>query len=337
MTLRLVPHAEEWREAVRALNERVAPKGGAGFFEGPVPSWLPPAPGRSMFRQYFVAVDDAGEAHGGYVLKREPALVAGRPRTVASVQGPYSEGAVDPRYAGAVFAMVRDMLEREPLLYGWGLERRADTVLRLFHKLGWRSHATPLLLLHAGSVAGPPAPECEEVAAFGDWADELWDRCAERYAFAVIRDRRTLNDLYPAANGRFRRLVVRRKGRVVGWALAGVRSFENHPRFGTSRAGVLWDFFAGPEDAAPLVAAARDHLLRLGAKVVLASASHAGWIEALQSAGFELRPERRHFLVSRPLAAALGPFEGRAAECFLTFGDGESYLGPLGEAMFGGA
>ena len=333
MTLRLVPHAEEWRGAVRSLNERVATKGGVGFFESPVPSWLPPAPGRAMFRQYFVAVDDAGEAHGGYVLKREPALVAGRPQTVASVQGPYSEGAVDPRYAGAVFAMVRDMLEREPLLYGWGLERRADTVLRLFHTLGWRSHATPLLL-HSGSGAEPG--DCEEVDAFGDWADELWSRCAERYAFAVSRDRRTLNDLYPTSNERFRRLVVRRQGQVVGWALVGVRSFEKHPRFGTSRAGVLWDFFAAPEDAAPLILAAHRHLAGLGASVVLASASHAGWIEALQAAGFEIRPERRHFLVSRPLASALGPFERRAAECFLTFGDGESYLGPLGEAMFGG-
>jgi hypothetical protein len=343
MTLRFVPHAERWREAVRALNARMARGGGPGFFVDPVPAWLPPAPGRTMYREYVLAVDGT-QARGGYVLKHEPALLGGRPETVASVQGPYSEGAVDPRHAGVVFAMVRDMLERRPLLYGWGLERREDSVLPLFRALGWRSHATPVLAWAPGRArrTGPGPAAAERVTAepatadaLGRVADELWERCAYRYAFAVRRDGHTLADLYPAANPRFRRLVVRGPaGRPAGWAVVGVRTLRGDPRVGTARVGVLWDFFGAPEDSSLVLAAARDHLASLGAELVVASAAHDAWIAALRGCGFTDRPERRHLLVSRPLAAAVG-FDRRAGACFLTFGDGENHLGRLGTAVFG--
>jgi hypothetical protein len=339
MTIALVPHAEEWREPVRALNERMRAKGGFGFFEDPVPAWLPAAPGRETYRELFVATDGR-EARGGYVLKHEPSTIAGRMGSVASVQGPYSEGAVDPRHARVVFAMVRDMTARQPLLYGWGLERRRDTVLRLFGALGWRSHATPLLLwLGAPPLAGRwkrGGARAEVVDAFGAWADEVWERAAPAYAFAVRRDRRTLDDLYPASNPRFVRLAVRRGGDVIGWALVGARKFHGHPRFRSARVGVLWDFLAAPEDAPAVIGAAHRHLGKLGACAVLGSACHADWIAAFRAHGFrERRRERRHFLVSKEFAAALAPFDQRAAACHLTFGDGESYTGTLGRTMFG--
>jgi hypothetical protein len=342
MSVRLVPHEERWRGAVRDLNVRAAARGGWGFFEDPVPRWLPPAPEREIFREYFVAIEDGDAARGGYVLKREPARVDGGDALVASVQGPYSEGAVDPQHAKVTFALARDISERSAFAYGWGLEGREDSVLRLFHALGWRSRATQLLLW-----LGPPALSSTrrsskwrdlyaEVPAFGAWADTLWEANADRYAFAVRRTKKVLCDLYPAERPEFRRLQVHRRGEVVGWALVGSRKFNGHPRFGSAHTGVIWDFFAAPEDAHLVVSAALHALQRSGACAVLASTLHDAWINGFRSNGFRLRRERRHWLVSNALASRLQPFEQRAADCLLTFGDGESYFAStLGQAIFG--
>ncbi len=86
MKIRVMPHAERWRPAVEALNTRMQAGGGPTLFVDPVPQWLPAAPGRAMYREYFVAVDELDEVRGGYVLKYEPTIIAGRPVTVASVQ-----------------------------------------------------------------------------------------------------------------------------------------------------------------------------------------------------------------------------------------------------------
>lgn len=338
MSIRLVPHGEQWRAGVRALNERMAMANKFGFFESPVPGWLPPGPGAPTHREYIVAVDDTdGHVCGGYVLRHEPALVAGAQRLVASVQGPYSEGAVDPSRARVVFDMVRDMLHRQPLLYGWGLESRPD-VLRLFQTIGWRSHATPVLawwgLPGLGGGRSEPGVVCREEPSFGAWADEVWRRCGHRYAFVVARERRLLDLLYPPASRRFRRLVVRSGDAVLGWAVVGIRTFRRHPRLRSVRLGVLWDFFAAPESAGPVIAEAHRFLRRAGAWAALASTSHPAWIAALRRQGFRVRPERRHLLVSKPLAVALTPFDERVGEVFLTFGDAESHRGWLGQAMF---
>jgi len=120
MTLTFAPHSEHWRDAVIDLNERMKPKGGWGFFVDPTPTWLPRTANCNSFREYVLAIENDATVRGGYVLKHESALIAGQQRTLACVQGPYSEGATDSRHAKHVFAMVRDMLQREPLLYGWG-------------------------------------------------------------------------------------------------------------------------------------------------------------------------------------------------------------------------
>ena len=69
---------------------------------------------------------------------------------------------------------------------------------------------------------------------------------------------------------------------------------------------------------------------------MLACTLHGAWINGFRSNGFRLRRKRRHWLVSKALASRLQPFEQRAADCLLTFGDGESYHGStLGQAIFG--
>lgn len=332
------PHAEHFRAPVAALNERMRPGGRWGFFEEASPAWLPYAPGATPHREYLVAHEDGVHVRGGYVLKHEQAFVAGSMRAVASVQGPYTEGAADPRYAPVVFEMIKDMLARQPLLYEWGLEASKNPILTLFRAVGWINHGSPLLFWRPERPRSAAAAcEAERVASFGSWADEVWRRAAAAYDFAALRDSAALGRLYPPANERFHRLMIRDGDRVLGWAVAGANRFEDHPALGSGLIGALWDCFAHPSDAGAVIECVQRHLASLGVDAVLASLNHSAWIAAGERCGFLAVPNQRNFLVSRPLAAALAPFRERAPNCFLTFGDGESYATSprFGQALFG--
>jgi len=340
--LTVVRHADRWRPAVRALNQRVKLKEGFGFFEDPTPAWLPPREGAAVFQEYFVAVESDGTARGGYVLKHERVLLRGTPESAACVRGPYSEGAVDGRQGHVVFAMIRDMVARQPHLYGWGLERRAATIVKLFRSFGWKSHATPFFiwvgLPFAGRAPSSGVGEferCDNLAGFLAAADTVWERDAARYAFVSCRDGKTLADSFQSNPSVGSRLIMRNHGRVLGWASVAVGRVRQHRVLRSVPVGVIWDYFGAPEHAMAIVTAAHRYLIRAGAGVVLASACHADWIDAFRQRRFRTMSRSRHFLVSPALAAQLAPFERQASACFLTFADGEGEHGTLGRAMFG--
>jgi hypothetical protein len=145
MRIEVVPHRERWVEAVRAFNRRVASQGW-GLDPSPVPRWLPPAPGRKVFREAFVAVEGGREVRGGYILKHQEFSFGGRILPAAAAQGPVSEGIADKRYAGVGLLLLRDMVARQPLIFGWGMGGRERPLPRLLRGLHWRMHESPLCL-----------------------------------------------------------------------------------------------------------------------------------------------------------------------------------------------
>lgn len=321
---------------VRAFNARMATAGKNGFLENPVPDWLPPVADSPTHRELFVALGEDDQAHGGYVLRWERALVGGAERDIASVQGPYSEGAADPRHARTSFALIKDMMRRNPRLYGWGMESRPE-MLDLFGMFRWRSVSSPTLawwglpLLSPGRRA-PAGARTTEEPDFGDWADALWHRWAREYSFVAARDTATMRAVYPPGDSAYHRLVVRRDGEVIGWAVTGIRRFRGHPKFRSLCVGAVWDAFAAPADAGDVLAAAQSWLARAGAVVIVASFSDLRWSAALRRRGFRPRGRNRHFLMSPTLADEVekaGP-----EQVFLTFGDAEGPSGVLGQELF---
>lgn len=58
--------------ALVAFNQRLEPaRTTAPFPVDPMQMELPKLPGRPVFREYYVAVDDEGAVRGAYILKRE--------------------------------------------------------------------------------------------------------------------------------------------------------------------------------------------------------------------------------------------------------------------------
>lgn len=238
MAIRIVEHALEYQERVQAFNRRMKQKGSDwAFYVHPVPKWLPKKGEQSVWRQYYLALDDQGEVRGGYCLKRQAFWFDGRAQQIASFQGPISEGAVDPKYGLVAPLMMRNMLAREPALFAFGSNENVTRLLRA--SKWWLSHTSLCLrvvkpyrflrlnrllrrstarkcMLDGLALSGlgwiglkgmvamrkivhrcPVDADYEVVQTFGDWTDELWRRSRESYDILAVRNQEALNLLMP--------------------------------------------------------------------------------------------------------------------------------------------
>lgn len=147
MAIRIVPHSEEFRAAAEAFNLRMRAAGSPwGVYPDPECDWLPKRPGRNVWREHHLVVDDEGAVHGGYTLKPQPWHVRGATHVVTDWQGPISEGSVDQKFALLAVRLMRDMVSKRPALYSWGHGGGDQPVVQMLRKMGWLMHETPLCL-----------------------------------------------------------------------------------------------------------------------------------------------------------------------------------------------
>ena len=148
MSIEIVPHAAAHTGAVAAFNQRLAAGGSPwSFYTDPLPDWIAPRPGQAVWREYHLAVDEAGEVRGAYALKPQTWFVRGESHTVTDWQGPFSEGSVNAKFNTLGLRMLRDMLKKHPLLYSWGHGGNEQPMVLMLQKMGWAMHHTPFCLL----------------------------------------------------------------------------------------------------------------------------------------------------------------------------------------------
>jgi hypothetical protein len=147
MAIQIVPHSAERRSAVLGFNERMREGGSPwSFYADPDPDWIPKRPGQSVWREYYLAVEDDREVRGAYALKPQHWLVNGEQHVVTDWQGPFSEGAVDPKHSTLGLRLIRDMLKKRPFLYSWGHGGDDQPVVQMLRKMNWLLHGTPFCL-----------------------------------------------------------------------------------------------------------------------------------------------------------------------------------------------
>ena len=168
----------------------------------------------------------------------------------------------------------------------------------------------------------------ETVDAFSTWADDVWNASKSCYALISMRDRNTLDILYPATDMRFVRLKVLRDRKVIGWAVMLNTQMSGHKQFGDMRVGTLIDCLAKPDDARDVVACARDFLEANGADLIVSNQASQAWCRGLKECGFLPGPSNFPFLASPKLAAHLQPFSEQAKTFHLNRagGDGPIHL-----------
>ena len=363
MPIRIRPYEEDHVAAVRDFNRRLSGRT-FPFPESAVPEWLPPAPGSHLYQEQYLALDGGAVRGGyilklqdfslagaalpiGYyhsavaegiadpkygtvgvqllldALRRSPLLYAlgmggfDRPLPQMLQAAGWTLGAVPFHFRVAHPA--RFLRNIRPLRANRA--RRTAMDLAAFSGAGWAG----LRLVQLLRTRRPqPAPVAEIVPSFGDWADDVWHKSRLHYPFLAVRDRETLETLYPGA--RFLRLKIAAGGSLLGWAVALDTAMQQDQYFGNMRLGSLVDFLAKPEDAFPVVHAAAAFLAGRGVDLIVANQGHAAWTAAFHRAGFWQGPSNFLFGASRALAKRLPGGGSDPGQLFLTRGDGD---GPI--------
>ncbi len=203
--------------------------------------------------------------------------------------------------------------------------KRALADLFAWSGAGWMGLMLLQLLLPKRSWKGP-RPQAETVADFGHWADSLWENCRQDYALCAVRDRETLNVLYPGTDPRFVRLKVSQEGKVIGWAVLLHTQMVGSKHFGDLRVGSVVDCLALRQEARPVIRAAAQHLKSLGVDMIVSNQLDSAWGAALKSSGFLSGPSNFLFGASKELVERLQPLSARWSSIHMTRGDGD---GPI--------
>ncbi|MBV8211654.1 MAG: hypothetical protein JOZ08_00335 [Verrucomicrobia bacterium] len=360
------PITEDLVRAIRDFNSRLDDGGAPPQFRFPechISTWLPKVAHRRLYEEYF-ALSEKDTIRGCYIFKHQDFSFHGVTRSIGFWHWPISEGVVNNKYSWVASRMLETGLKAQPLLYGlnmtdqlarlltilgWSLCRvplyfkvnrpgrflaeirvlRQTKARQLIANLaaGTGIGGLALKILQSGREAGGPLDEqAEVVRGFSGWADDLWDACKGSYAMIGVRDRETLNILYPPSSERFLCYKVVRASAVIGWAVLLDTQMRDNKHFGNLRVGSIVDCLASPEQAFAVVRAATQVLEARGVDLIVSNQSHAAWCAALRSAGFQPGPSNFRFAASRELAKLLDPLPTTMAQIHVTRADG---AGPL--------
>ncbi len=194
-----------------------------------------------------------------------------------------------------------------------------------FSGAGWMGVKLGHLLLRKGR-SSRELLRAENTEDFSAWTDELWNACKHQYALCAVRDRETLNILYPPAKKRFIRLKIFRGEKMIGWVVLLNTQMSNSGHFGNMKIGSIVDCLALREDAGDVMRMAVRHLESAGADMIVSNQLDAAWGRALKECGFLSGPSNYLFAASKKLIELLQPFEANQKTIHMTRGDGD---GPI--------
>ena len=302
---------------------------------------------------------------GAVTTKVQDYVLAGQTIRVAVATYPIGLGVVEPKYAMAGVLIFRKLLESYPLNILGTAPPETNTVAKLCSMLGWRLSPVPYLFmprriapLVAKQLATRPAlaamarlagqlgllvpfeavlhrrarrpavkPEIDRVAGFDAELDGWWSAYAEEIGFGLARDSRQMNAMFPASVGAFERLVFRRSGRIVGFAVLLIPKPEEARKALGANVVTLVEFCALDAHLEDAAAALAQRLWRQKLDAVLVNHSHGKTVEALQAVGFVPRPTNMYLAVSPTLQARLDAAGVGLSEMVITRADGD---GPIG-------
>lgn len=367
MAIVLRPYTQEYEPAVTEFNQRLR-QGGADesmvFYRYAEPRWLPRSSESRVYNEYFLAVDGP-MVRGGYALKtQEFVFPDGKLRAIGYYHHPLSEGIVSKAHAMVGALLVRDAIQRTPLLYCLGMGGYENPLPQMLVRMGWTHCLVPfffrvmhpsrflrnmqalrssaprrfLLDLAAHSGAGwlvskmfqayhtqrSSETVCEVPSFSGEVAEtveRIWEQGRKTCLFTAVRDAEALQTLYPPSETHLTRMIVKRSGAAIGWAVVGER--RKDAKYGNMRVASVVDSFALPGEMLSVVHGATKLLERQGFDLILSNQSHEAWGEGFKRSGYVTGPSNFIFAASKKLAALLTPFEEVRARMHLTRADGD--------------
>jgi len=173
------------------------------------------------------------------------------------------------------------------------------------------------------SVVSARGVRLERIERWDDWADRLWERTRSLSIFSVVRDRATLECLYPLDDPKYLAYVATEAGQIVGWVVALNTQMRDHNHFGNLRVATVLDAVSLPGAAVSVASQVRRALAADGAELVVTNQTHEQWVDAFRGAGFLSGPSNYLFAMSKLLSQSIGDAVSRV---HLTRGDGDGRI-----------
>lgn len=149
MAIVIQPYRPEHEAEVKEFNQRLLSRGADAdlvFYETSQPRWLPASSNCTLFNAFFLALE-GGKVRGGYALKHQKfSFPDGSVRSVGYYHHPISEGIVDKAHAIVGSLLLRDAMQRSPLLYCLGMGGYERPLPKMLVRLGWSHHLVPFYL-----------------------------------------------------------------------------------------------------------------------------------------------------------------------------------------------
>src|SRR5216684_3748237 len=146
MAIVIQPYRPEHEPSVAEFNQRLRQAGedeNMVFYRWAEPRWLPRTAESRIYNEFFVAVDGA-VVRGGYALKtQEFSFPDGQIRFIGYYHHPLSEGIVNKAHAIVGALLLRDAMQRAPLLYCLGMGGYDRPLPQMLVRLGWTHCLVP--------------------------------------------------------------------------------------------------------------------------------------------------------------------------------------------------
>ena len=146
MAIVIQPYRPEHEPAVAEFNRRLRQAGADEnmvFYRWAEPRWLPRTAESRIYNEFFVAVD-GGTVRGGYALKTQEFFFPdGEIRSLGYYHHPLSEGIVNKAHAIVGTLLLRDAMQRAPLLYCLGMGGYDRPLPQMLVRLGWAHCLVP--------------------------------------------------------------------------------------------------------------------------------------------------------------------------------------------------
>lgn len=163
----------------------------------------------------------------------------------------------------------------------------------------------------------------DPIAEFEAVTDEIWKAAAPNYSCISIRDRETLNYLYPTRDSRYHRLLVYERNHAAGWALVTLSQMRGHNHFGDMRVGAIVNCLAnaGREDA--VIGAASYYLRDHGVDLIVSNQLHPAWGRSFGRAGYLKYQSNFVFATSPALTSRIKAHDSALERVHMNRGDGD--------------
>jgi hypothetical protein len=364
MSVTFVPFQQAHVSQVSAFNARMLQAHAASDFLLPTePSKRNFGPDDPIKWTQYLAMHEA-EVRGGLIAVDQPGYVNGRFVRAFNFQSPLSEGIANPKYALVAMHMIKFMQKQSDAGFCVGMGSKDNPLPRLLAASGWTVSSLPFLFrvhrsgtffkqlralrttplrrfaalaarLSGVGVIGLQIAQrrrtatnasIRQVSNWGDWADEIWDRYRHRCSFAVLRDRRTLESLYPASNPQMRLFLIERAGKPVGWSACLLAKLSNHRQFGNLNLGSILDTIADADAMNSTAILTDEQLAKLGADLSILNHSHTEWVKAFRSAGFLSGPSNYLLATTKSLTQLVRSTSNGEKKMHVTRGDGDGRI-----------